>query len=157
LSKSLSIAALPAWFGDPLDRLLTGACRVTDLVDDVAFQWAAKPPVTIIFKKSRTPSSHDLHFIAMIIQEQSVYIGMAVEFLLQSLKSRSADEIDVSDPGLIFRLDDNWDVHFHHAIPDETEGQGVLVIFAGEFPSDVAKLDDVDSWFNSDTGEWTPA
>jgi hypothetical protein len=96
LSKNVAIAALPAWLGDPLNLLLTGACSTTDLGDHVSFQWATKPLVTIMFEKLRHPNSHDLNFIAMIIRDQSVYIEKAVAFLVQDLKSRTAGESDVS-------------------------------------------------------------
>jgi hypothetical protein len=93
----------------------------------------------------------------MIIRDQSVYIGKAVEFLLRDLKSRTADVTDVSDPELTFRLDDRWEVYFPNAMSNETEGAGVLVVFAGEFPKCVQILDEFESWFDSDTGEWIPA
>jgi hypothetical protein len=156
LSKSVSIEASPAWLGDPLNLLLTGPCTTTDLGEEVAFQWATKPLVTIIFEKSHNPNSHDLNFIAMIIRDQSLYIGKAAEFLLQDLKSRNAGETDVGDPQLTFRLDDTWEVHFPDAIPDESEGLGVLVVFTGEFPKSVVILHD-ESWFDTDTGKWIPA
>ena len=157
MSKNVSIAAPPVWLGDPLNVLLPGSCRTTDLGEHLSFQWATKPLVTIMFEKSRNPNAHDLNFIAMIMREQSVYIERAVEFLLQDLKSRTAGETDVSDPQFIFKLDDIWKVHFPNAIADETEGRGALVVFTGEFPKCVETLDDIESWFDSDTGEWIPA
>jgi hypothetical protein len=144
LSKYVSTGAAPAWLGEPLNLLLTGSCTTDDLGEEVAFQWATIPPVTIIFEKSRDPNSHDLNFIAMIIRNQSVYVEKAAEFLLQDLKLRTAGEIDVSEPRLYFRLDDRWDVHFHNALPKETEGWGVAVNFRGELPKSVEVLDDME-------------
>jgi hypothetical protein len=151
------MAALPAWLGDPLNLLLTGSCSTTDLGEGVFFEWATTPSVGIICEKSRTPNAHDLNFIAMIIRDQSGYVGKAVEFLRQELKSRNAGETDVSDPRLTFRLDDLWEVHFPNAIEHETEGRGVLVVFTGEIPKSVEILDEIEGWFDSDTGQWTPA
>ena len=156
MSESILLSEFPSWLGDSLGLLLADPCSATDLGDEVAFEWGMCPPISIIFEKARIPNSHDLDFIAMILRDQSVYVDEAAELLLQDLKSRAVGKTDVSDPRLTFRLDDTWEVHFQNAIPEETEGLGVLIYFTGEHPQSVEILGS-GFWFDSDTGEWVPA
>jgi hypothetical protein len=148
---SISVAKFPDWFSEPLSSLLTGVHRTTDLGNALAFEWK-EPSVSIIFEKSRNPNSQDADLVAMIIRNKDLYVEKAVNFLC-----RAVGEVDVSDPSFIFRLNSMWEVHFHNALPDQTEGLGALVVFQGEVPTEIQVLDDIDigDCFDGEVGDWS--
>lgn len=147
----------PDWLKEPLRGLLNAPCIKTDLGDELAFTWTTNPSITLIFNQSRIPNAHDLDFVAAVVRDSSKYLASAADFLTQNLKSDTSGAVAICEPRLIFRLDNNWEVHFQDITANGTETFSVLVYFGGEYPKNIEILDfEAASWFDSDTGEWIP-
>ena len=103
--------------------------------------------------------------MAEIIRDQNAYIKKAVKFLAQDVQSPSEngpapchiENSDACDVAFIFRLDQEWTMHFPQAHAGTSGGiddMGRLVHFSGTTPVCVERVDEAEAWFDSESGEW---